>query len=135
MVNKNKNKSKNKTKNNIMICVTQQKSCERLINKGAQLRMGDDELFVVHVVKDNWKYFGELKESDAMEYLFEISKNHHASLAVLKSTDIELALSEFAEKNKVNIIVMGESKESTAQQNMIKRLKGKIKNDVSFDII
>jgi|LGVF01.1.fsa_nt_gb K+-sensing histidine kinase KdpD len=127
--------NKNKNKNNIMICVTQQKSCERLISWGAQLRTGDDEVFVVHVVKDNWKYFGEMKESDAMEYLFEVSKNNHASITVLKSTDIELTLSEFAKKNYVNIIVMGESKETTVQQNMIKRLKGKIKTDVSFDIV
>ena len=125
----------NKNKNNIMICVTQQKSCERLIDRGVQLKTNDDDLFEVHVVKDNWKYFGELKESDAMEYLFEVSKKNHASITVLKSTDIEITLSEFAKKNHVNIIVMGESKENTAQQNMIKRLKGKIKTDVSFYIV
>ncbi|MCD6436136.1 MAG: universal stress protein [Clostridiales bacterium] len=125
----------NKSKKNIMICVTQQKSCERLIHRGIQLRKDDDELFVIHVVKDNWKYFGELKESDAMEYLFEVSKNSNASLTVLKSPDIELTLSEFAKKNHVNIIIMGESKENEIQQNMIKRLKKKIKTGVKFDIV
>jgi len=45
-------------KKRIMVCVTQQKSCERLIKRGAELsdaKHGD--LYVVHVVKENWKYF------------------------------------------------------------------------------
>lgn len=125
----------NKNKNRIMICVTQQRSCERLIQRGAQLRINNDELFVIHVVKDDWKYFSQMKESDALEYLFDVSKQVQANLTVLKSPDIEQTLSEFAKKNKVNIIIMGESKEKEVQQNMIKRLKGKIETDVSFDIV
>ena len=88
-----------------------------------------------NVVKDDWKYFSQMKESDALEYLFDISKQVQANLTVLKSPDIEQTLSEFAKKNKVNIIVMGESKEKEAQQNMIKRLKGKIQTDICFDIV
>jgi K+-sensing histidine kinase KdpD len=123
------------SENRIMICVTQQKSCERLIKQGAKLRIGKDELFVIHVVKEDWRYFSEMKESDALDYLFEVSKAYQANLTVLKSPEIETTLSKFAEKNKVNIIVMGESKEKLAQQNMIKRLKGKIKAQVSFEIV
>ena len=118
-----------------MICVTQQRSCERLIERGANLRIDKDELFVIHVVKEDWRYFSEMKESDALEYLFDVSKSYHANLTVLKSPEIETTLSDFAEKNKVNIIVMGESKEKLAQQNMIKRLKGKITAQVSFEIV
>ncbi len=123
------------SENRIMICVTQQKSCERLIERGAKLRIGKDELFVIHVVKEDWRYFSEMKESDALDYLFEVSKAYQANLTVLKSPEIETTLSSFAEKNKVNIIVMGESKEKLAQQNMIKRLKGKITAQVSFEIV
>ena len=118
-----------------MICVTQQKSCERLIERGANLRISGDELFVIHVVKEDWRYFSEMKESDALDYLFDVTKSYQANLTVLKSPEIETTLSAFAEKNKVNIIVMGESKEKIAQQNMIKRLKGKIKSQVSFEIV
>jgi K+-sensing histidine kinase KdpD len=103
--------------------------------RGQQLKMPDDELHVIHVVKEDWRYFSEMKESDALEYLFDVSKNHGANLTVLKANDIEMTLSDFARKHNVDIIVMGESKEQQAQQNMIKRLKGKIENDVSFDIV
>ena len=125
-----------RNKRRIMVCVTQQKSCERLIKRGYEALSGkQSELYVVHVVKENWKYFGTLKESDALEYLFEVSKEHGAVLNVMKSKDIEITLRDFAEKNKIDMIVMGESLEAVAQQNMIKRLQKKMKKEVSFEIV
>ncbi|MBN2897400.1 MAG: universal stress protein [Clostridia bacterium] len=119
-----------------MVCVTQQKSCERLIERGATLNDSKHgQLFVVHVVKENWKYFGSLKESDALEYLFDVSKEHGGELHVMKSHDIESTLNAFAEKNKIDIVVMGESLEQTVQQNMIKRLQNKATKEIHFDIV
>ncbi len=123
-------------KKKVMVCVTQQKSCERLIDFGASLISSEyDELHVVHVVKENWKYFGQLTEEDALEYLFEVSKKHHASLSVIKAKDIEKTLSDYAEKNKINNIIMGESFEKDEQQNMINRLQEKTKITVKFQIV
>ena len=120
----------------IMVCVTQQKSCERLIEKGMEfLANENDELHVIHVVKENWKYFGQLREADALEYLFEVSKTHGASLTVKKATDIVESLSDFAEKNSIDMIVMGESLEPSAQQNMIKRLQKKTSKKMRFNIV
>lgn len=118
-----------------MVCVTQQKSCERLIERGAQIREGTDELHVVHVVKDSWKYFSEMEESDALDYLYEVSKNFQANLSVINSDDIEKSLSEFARSRNVRVIVMGESKENSKQQDMIFRLRKTINMDVAFDIV
>ncbi|SCZ81229.1 universal stress protein [Acidaminobacter hydrogenoformans] len=119
----------------IMVCVTQQKSCERLIKRGAELCKAQDELLVVHVVKENWRYFGKLKEADALEYLFDISKAYDATLSVIKDMDIESALTKFAYKEQVDIIVMGESLESTKQQNMIHRLENKLNRDLIIEIV
>jgi K+-sensing histidine kinase KdpD len=118
-----------------MVCVTQQKSCERLIKRGAELCKPQDELLVVHVVKENWRYFGKLKEADALEYLFDISKAYDATLSVIKEMDIEGALTKFAYEEQVDIIVMGESLETTKQQNMINRLENKLNRDVSIEIV
>lgn len=120
----------------IMVCVTQQKSCERLIEYGVNLvRSEADELHVIHVVKENWKYFGQLEEKDALDYLFEVSKSKHAALTVVKAKDIEKTLSEFAEKNKITDIIMGESLEHSEQQNMIRRLQMNTKIPVKFFIV
>ncbi len=125
-----------RNKKRVMVCVTQQKSCERLIKKGAELANDKhDEVYVIHVVKENWRYFGQLKESDALEYLFDISKEFDASLNVLKSKEIEETLNEFAEGKKIDVIVMGQSQETDAQQNMINRLQVKTTKHVKFEIV
>lgn len=120
----------------IMVCVTQQKSCERLIDFGVNLVTSEaDELHVIHVVKENWKYFGQLEEKDALDYLFEVSKSKNAMLTVTKAKDIEKALSEFAVKHKITDIIMGESFEGSEQQNMIKRLQEKMNIPVKFLVV
>ncbi len=128
-------KMKNNSKD-IMVCVTQQKSCERLIKRGAEIRDTiKGELHVIHVVKEGWKYFGKLKESDALEFLFDRAKAYGADLTVVKAPDIEETLSTFVEKNNIKVIVMGESKEKSEQQNMIRRLKKKLVNEVVIDVV
>jgi K+-sensing histidine kinase KdpD len=122
--------------NKIMVCVTQQKLCKRLIHRANSLKKHeDDELYVIHVVKENWKYFGKLKEADALEYLFESAKEYGATLNVFKAKDIEGTLAEFAEKESVDVIVMGESLETSQQQNMINRLQERTQKEVVFDIV
>lgn len=123
-------------KKRIMVCVTQQKSCERLIKRGADLcRSEHDELYVVHVVKEDWKYFGKLQESDAVEYLFDISKTYGAYLSVIKAPDIVATLSRFIADHKVDEVIMGESLEVVAQQNMINRLSENIEDEINFTIV
>lgn len=122
--------------NKIMVCVTQQKLCKRLIHRAHALKKHeDDELYVIHVVKENWKYFGQLKEADALEYLFDSAKEFGAALNVFKAKDIEGTLAQFAEKEGVDVIVMGESLESSKQQNMINRLQERTQKEVVFDIV
>lgn len=123
-------------KKKFMVCVTQQKSCERLISYGSSRLVSEyDELHVIHVVKENWKYFGKLQETDALEYLFDVSKKHHASLSVVKAKDIEKALADYAEKNRITNIIMGSSQESDEQQNMINRLQERTRIKVKFEIV
>lgn len=120
----------------IMICVTQQKSCDRLIEKASKLKKNkNDELIVIHIVKENWKYFGKLKEADALEFLFDSAKEYGALLKVIKAKDIESTLAIYAEKEKIDVIVMGESFEPNKQQNMIERLQNKTKKDIKFEIV
>lgn len=120
----------------IMICITQQKLCKRLIERAYSLKENeDDELSVIHIVKENWKYFGKLKEADALEYLFDSAKEYGATLSVFKANDIEETLAEFAEKESFDLIVMGESLEENKQQNMINRLQSRTKKDVQFEIV
>lgn len=123
-------------KKNVMVCVTQQRSCERLLARGSQLtNHKHDELFMVHIVKENWRYFSQMEESDAMEYLYDMAKHYDASVNVLKAKDIESALRNFAQKHQVDVIVMGESLENSEQQNMINRLQSHLDKKIQFIIV
>lgn len=125
-----------KKKKKVLVCVTQQKSCERLIDYGNDLiKQEADELHVIHVVKENWKYFGQLEEKDALEYLFSVSKKNNAMLTVLKAKDIENTLAQFSEKHKITDVVMGESFEKSEQQNMINRLQQKTRAQMKFLVV
>jgi K+-sensing histidine kinase KdpD len=112
---------------NIMVCVTQQKTCERLINKGASLQeklKGD--LYVIHVVKEGVNFLGNDKEGDALEYLFDISKGVGANLTVLRSQDVVKALAEFAENNKIGHIILGEPSGDCKEEGIVSELKNKL---------
>jgi len=121
---------------NIMVCVTQQKSCKRIIEAGAAISNNEGgNLYVIHVVKEGWKYFGKLKEADAVEYLFEVSKENGADLTIIKADDIAGTLKKFAREKDIDIIVMGKSREETAEQDMIKRFKGEGLKDIDLRIV
>ena len=94
----------------VMVCVTQQKNCERLILKGSELIDNEeDKLFVVHVVSEKQSFLNKDNDGEALEYLFGVSKDAGADLTVLRSKNVLDAMIEFALENEVTHIVMGES--------------------------
>lgn len=98
---------------NIMVCVTQQKTCERLILKGNELRESEnDKLYVIHVVNEKEKFLENFSDGEALEYLFQVSKKSGADLTVLRSKNILKTLLDFARTNKVTHVVMGYSPEN-----------------------
>ena len=100
---------------NIMVCVTQQRTCDRLIQYGREL-LGDEpgELFVIHVADGRYSILGSSVEGEALDYLYEKAKEYGASLTVLKCGDALKALTEQAQKNRADIVVMGESREDAS---------------------
>lgn len=95
---------------NILVCITQQKTCERLIREAAELRNeSGGNLFVIHVVRNNLNFLDSAREGEALEYLFGISKSVGASLAVLKSDEIASTVAAFAGENRIDCIIIGDS--------------------------
>ncbi|NTV89114.1 MAG: universal stress protein [Clostridiales bacterium] len=121
--------SNTKLKNlHILVCITQQKTCERLIKKAVELRKdSSDSLFVLHVVKNDLNFLDNVKEGEALEYLFGISKSVGANLTVLKSDHIAETIAEFAETNRINCIIMGESPKDQNDSSFLIDLKKHLK--------
>ena len=121
---------------NIMICVTQQKTCERLIKAGVRLQeKHEGDIFVVHVAPEGWKILGNSKEGEALDYLFDISKKVGANMTVLRSKEVIKTILEFCQKHSIGSIILGESREKSTENNLITKLSKKIPSGVELQII
>ncbi len=113
---------------NILVCVTQQKTCERLIKKALEFSKGEDSFFIIHVAKNNWSFLDNEKEGEALEYLFGIAKSVGANLTVLRSDSIVDTIVEFAKENNISLLVMGDSKGDHKENYFYTALKSQLNN-------
>ncbi|NMB09647.1 MAG: universal stress protein UspA [Tissierellia bacterium] len=98
--------------NTIMVCVTQQRTCEKLIKKGAALRKNEgDELIIINAVNENDKFLNLQNDSEALEYLFEIAKEVDGELQVIRTKNVLDNLISFAKDNNVDYVILGHTNE------------------------
>ena len=122
--------------NNIMVCVTKQKTCEKLIQSGVKIKeQRDGDLFVVHVAPTGWNFLGNSQEGEALDYLFEISKAVGADMTVLRSSEVVKTIVDFCEKNNITIIVLGESPEVSEDNNIISKLTKKLGQNIEIKVV
>lgn len=97
---------------NVLVCVTGQKTCERLITEGASLaKEMQAELSVVHVARQGASLLGSnIAEAEALEYLFQISSDHGASMTVIRSNNVVPTLAAHAEKINAVLMVLGSTR-------------------------
>lgn len=121
---------------NVMVCVTQQKTCDRLIRFGNEFLGNEEgELFIIHVAHYEINFLGNSKEGEALEYLYEKALEYGANLTVVRSNDVLETLSDLVEKNKITHIIVGESGESENKSNMVKKLEKKISKKAELVVI
>jgi K+-sensing histidine kinase KdpD len=120
---------------NILVCVTQQKTCETLIKAAAKHKTSNNtELFVINVVKNDWNFLNSSREGEALEYLFGISKSVGANLTVLKSDNIIDTIANFTLENDIEHIFMGQSPDDFSENNFYSELST-ILNNIEISII
>jgi len=112
----------------ILVCVTRQVSCERLIRRGAELAGQDGlALKIVHVAAPGASLLGNPSESDALDFLFTAAKKNGADLSVLRSDSVLETLSRIAREFKASAIVLGESRQNIKEdESIIWRLRSKL---------
>jgi K+-sensing histidine kinase KdpD len=93
----------------IMVCITPQKSCERLIEHGARrAEETGGEFCAVYVNKSDY-ISKDLQQHKILEELFEKAKAAGGRVTILVGQKIHKALANFAEENGVKEIFMGKS--------------------------
>jgi len=125
-----------KAKKNVMVCVTQQKTCDRLIQYGHDfLSGGQDELFIIHVAHYEFKFLGSTVEGEALEYLYQKALQYGANLTVVRSNHVLGTLIDLVEKNDITHVILGESGEIKSSSNIITQFEDKIKGIAELIVI
>ncbi len=92
----------------ILVCVTGQKTCERLIQEGAAIaRQLEGKVSVVHVAAQGAAILGNHREGEALEYLFRAADEVGADMTVLRADDTMDTLAAFAREQQADCIVVG----------------------------
>ncbi len=108
--------------NSVLVCVTQQRSCERLIHAAAQLKSENGMLYVLHVTKEDWNFVDNARDGEALEYLFSLSKSYGADLTLLHSNRITETIAQFAQHYGVDVILVGEGPDKSRDNTFIHKL-------------
>jgi K+-sensing histidine kinase KdpD len=121
---------------NVMVCVTQQRTCDRLIKYGHEfLGKGKGELFIIHVAHYEFKFLGNSEEGEALEYLYEKALQYGANLTVVRSNHVLDTLVELVEKNKITQVVLGQSGENNTENNFIEQFRERIIKNAEIIVI
>ncbi len=89
-----------------MVCVTVQKTCERLIREGAK-QAGGAGLSVVHVARNGAKLLGGGTEGEALEYLFRIAREYGAEMEMIRAEDVVETVVDLVKQNSIECVVVG----------------------------
>jgi len=121
---------------NVMVCVTQQRTCDRLIRYGHEfLGKNKGELFIIHVAHYEFKFLGNSEEGEALEYLYQKAMEYGANLTVVRSNHVLDTLVELVEKNKITQVVLGQSGENSTEDSLIELFREKIKDKADLIVI
>ncbi len=114
----------------IMVCVTPQKSCDRLIKVGHdRARETKGEFSVVYVNKDD-DLHKHLEEHEILIELFNNAQKLRGSVSILSGKKVYETLAQFATDNKVNEIIVGKSLRSAFDnQQVINPLRKCVENN------
>ncbi len=118
----------------VMVCVTGQKTCERLIVAGSRMAKElDAEATVVHVAREGMDLLGgSLKEAEALEYLFRMASEHGAGMMVIRSNDVVSTLVSHARRLNAEMIVLGSPRK--ARRDITREIKAELP-EMKFEVI
>ncbi len=114
---------------NVMVCVTQQKSCDRLILEGLRkLAIGKAELYIIHVASKKTSFLNSETEIEALDYLYDKAQEIGANLTVIRANNVLEALVTLVHKNKIKHIIMGTSGKVEKEVGLVEAFQQRVGN-------
>lgn len=92
----------------VLVCVTLQKGCERLIRAGK--RFADAEKIPLHVLsveRADKTNLANPAEREALDYLYDLSRSAGAEMSVQRDNDVFGAIKRYAESIGAICVVVG----------------------------
>ncbi|MDR0840158.1 MAG: hypothetical protein LBN26_02070 [Christensenellaceae bacterium] len=117
----------------VMVCITNQKTCERLIARGMERSKGGAELHIVHCVQTGHGFMGTLSDGEAIEYLFTAAQLAGAELYLLRADRVEDGLANYAKDTGITTMILGGTGPGGGES-IITRLERRLP-EVEFDIL
>lgn len=118
---------------NLMVCVTAQRSCERLVVHGATRRLEGQDMYVVNCVQTGRSFLEYDDDPAAIEYLFDVASSVGAQLTILRENNVIDALVNFAIEHNIGTIIVGVSP-NKGKDSFTGRFNAKLPG-VEFDIV
>lgn len=95
----------------ILVCVTAQKECARLIRRGHSLAQErGQQLHVLHVSQARSAQTSLKEEADTLNKLFELAHEADADMEVLYENDVQKAICRYAGDIDAGVVVVGYGK-------------------------
>lgn len=96
----------------VLVCVTVQKECERLILAGKRLAdNGNIALKVLHVMQPDASPLGNPDAQEALNALYGLSRKAGAEMTLLYNADVRAAIVDFAHQVNAVCVVVGSDKQ------------------------
>ena len=93
-----------------LVCVTDQKNCDRIISAGRGIAdFFDTELVVINVAASSHS-----QDPESIEYLFSVASENRAQMAVCYSDNIAKTIINFIKENKVSHMLTGVPQEGNS---------------------
>ena len=94
-----------------LVCVTAQRSCQRLIHRGAEIaRSHDTPLLVLSVSGSGFNVLTNPSVSAIMNELYTVSAEVGAEMTMLQSTTPKAAIASFMRERQVKHLVLGQGR-------------------------
>ena len=111
---------------NVMVCVTQQRTCDRLIKFGHEMLTDQGgQLHIVHVTGIRNDAYEDDSNKTALAYLYTRAEAYGAHLTIEESDDVVETLVDLVREHQITHIILGESREATGRNRVIENLRGK----------
>lgn len=91
----------------ILVCVTVQKECERLIKRGQQeAQLSGLPLHVVHV-NTGKAILGNPDAAEALNHLYALAREFDAEMNILQGTDVIQTIVTYAKQRNAQALILG----------------------------